>query len=121
MSTREAVIRHQHGFDLAHLGSRFPEPRQQRIFLVTGRARQTPDAVPFGQLGEGLQDVARGCAAPMEQSAFGGCERVWAGPTLIAWLPIPGSTEFDHVPLPRGLRFPVITAVGIGTEITDLD
>jgi hypothetical protein len=121
LTTRDTVIRHQDGFDLAHVGRRFPKPRENRIFLVARGARHTTDAIAFGQLGKGSNDFTRGRLSPIKQGPFGGSERASTGATLIALLTIAGSSKLDDVPLPCGLWLPVISAVRIGTEIARLN
>lgn len=121
MTAGDAVLGHQHGFNLADLSGRFAEPVQQRIFLVAGRARHTTDAIAFGQLGKGFNDFTRWRLSPIKQGAFGGGERASTGATLIALLSVACATKLDDVPLRGGLWLPVISAVRIGTEIARLD
>ena len=121
MTAGDAVLGHQHGFQLADLGGRFAEPVQQRIFLVAGRARHTTDAIAFGQLGQCSNDFTRGRLAPIKQGSFGGGERASTGATLIALLAVACATKLDDVPLRGGLWLPVIRAVRIGTEIARLN
>jgi hypothetical protein len=120
LTAGDAVIRHQHGFDLANLCRRFAEPSQNRIRLMAGRARHTADAVAFGQLRERLDDLVGRCLAPVKHSPFRCRERAATGSTLIALLTVVCLAKLDDVPLRCGLWLPVISAVRIGTEIARL-
>jgi hypothetical protein len=121
LTAGDAVIGHQHGFNLADLRGRFPKPRQNRVFLVAGRARHATDAIAFGQLGKGFHDFTRWRLSPIKQGSFSGCERASTGATLIALLSVVCATKLDDIPLRCGLWLPVISAVRIGTEIARLD
>jgi hypothetical protein len=99
---------------------RFPQPAENRIFFVAGRAGDTADAIPFGQLGERFDNVIRRSLAPIKQRPFRRRERAATGATLIALLPIAGATKLDDVPLLCSLRFPVSSALWIRAEIARL-
>ncbi len=103
MTTRDAVLRHQDGFDLAHVGRRFPKPRENRIFLVAGGAGYATDTIAFGKLGKRFDDFTRRGLSPIKQGPFGGRECMLTGATLIALLTIAGSPKLDDVPLRCGL------------------
>jgi hypothetical protein len=115
------VIRHQDSFQLTDLRCRFPQPVENRVFLVACGTAYTADPIAFGQLGKGFNDFTRGRLSPIKQSPFGGCERASTGATLIALLSVVCTTKLDDVPLRCGLWLSVISAVRIGTEITRLD
>jgi hypothetical protein len=120
LTTREAVIRHQDGFNPAHLGGGFPEPSENRIFLVTRGARYTTNTIAFSELGQRFDDVSRRGLAPIKQGPFRRRERALTAPTLIPLLAVACATKLDDVPLRCGLWLPVIDAVWIGTEIARL-
>jgi hypothetical protein len=115
------VIRHEHSFQLTDLCRCFAEPSQNRIFLMTGRARHTADAVAFGQLSERFDNLVCGCLASIKQCPFRRRECVATGPALIALLPIVGASKLDNVSLKGGLRLPVISALWIGAELARSD
>jgi hypothetical protein len=115
------VIRQQDGFQLTDLRRRFPQPVENRVFLVARGAAHTADAIAFGQLGQRFDNFMRWCLAPIKQRPFRRRESVATGPTLIALLPIVGASKLDDVSLYGGLRFPVISARWIGAELTRLD
>ena len=121
LTAADAIIGHQHGFKLADLCRRFAEPGQNRIFLMAGRARHTTDPIALGEERQRFDDVTRRGLASIKQSPFRRHERVVTGPTLIALLSVVSSTKLDNVPCRCRLRFPVISAVRIGTEIARLD
>jgi len=121
LTTGDPEVGHQHGFNLTDLRRRLSEPAEDRIFFVTGRAGHAADAIAFGQLGQRFDNFIRRCLASIKQSPFRCGERVMTAPTLIALLPITGATKFDNAPGRCRLRFPIISAVRIGTEIAWLD
>jgi len=121
LTPADVVIGHQHGFNLAHLRGRFSKPRQNRVFLVAGRAGDAADPVPFRKLRERLDDLVGGCLPPIKHSAFCRRERLATGSALIALLSVARSTKLDDIPCRCRLRFPIIRAVRIGTEIARLD
>jgi len=121
LTTGDAVLRHQHGFNLADLGSCFPQPSQNRIFFVAGGAGYTADTIAFSQLSERFDDFTRRGLAPIKQGPFRRRERVATGTTLIALLAVAGATKLNDIPLPCGLQFPVISALWIRTKIARLD
>ena len=115
------VIGHQHGFNLAHLHGRFPKPRQNRVFLVTSRAGDATDPVPFRELRERLDDLVGGCLAPIKQGAFRRRERLATGSALIALLTIARSPKLDDIAVDRTVCLSVIRARWIWAEIAGLD
>jgi len=82
------VIRHQTGFQLTDLRRRFPQPVENRVFLVACGAAYTADPIAFGQLGQRFDNFVRGCLAPIKHRPFRRREGVATGPTLIALLPL---------------------------------
>jgi hypothetical protein len=115
------VIHHQDGFQLTDLRRRFPQPVENRAFLVARGAAHTADPIAFGQLGQRFDNFGCGCLASIKQRPFRRRESVAAGPTLIALLPIVSTSKLDDVSLQGGLRFPVISALGMWAEVTRLD
>jgi hypothetical protein len=114
-------IGHQHGFNLTDLRRCFPEPAEDRIVFVTGRAGHAADAIAFGQLGQRFDNFIRGRLSPIEQGPFRRRERALTTATLIPLLAVTCAPKLDDVPLRCGLWLPVIDAVWIGTEIARLD
>ena len=108
----QTVLHHQ----LADLGSGFPQPSQNRLFLVTSRAGDVADQTTVGQLRERFDDVTRRSLAPINLGPFRRRQHVMAGATLIALLSVACSTKLDDVPLCCGLRLLVISAIAMGQK-----
>jgi hypothetical protein len=121
LTARNSVIRHQNGFQLTDLCRRFPQPVENRVFLVARGAAYTADPIAFSQLGQRFDNFGCGCLAPIKQRPFRRREGVATGPTRIALLPIVGASKLDDVSLLGGLRFPVISALGMWAELARLD
>jgi len=115
------VIRHQDGFQLTDLRRSFPQPVENRVFLVARGAAHTADPIAFGQLGQRFDNFGGGRLASIKQRPFRRREGVATGPTLIALLPIVGASKLDDVSLHCELRFPVISALWIWAELARLD
>jgi hypothetical protein len=111
LTTTDVIIGHQHGFNLAHVGRGFPQPGQNRVFLVSGRAGDATDPIPFGELCQGFDNVMGWCLPPIEQRPFRRCERVVTGATLIALLAVASSAKLDDVVVRRRVGLSVISAV----------
>jgi hypothetical protein len=115
------VIRHQDGFQLTDLRRRFPQPVENRVFLVARGTAHTTDPIAFGQLGQRFDNFGSGCLAPIKHRPLRRREGVATGPTLIALLPIVGAAKLDDVSLRCGLRFPVTSALWIWAELARLN
>jgi len=120
LTAGDAVIGHQHGFNLAHLRGRFAQPGQNRVFLVSSRAGDATDPGPFSELSERFDDLVGGRLSPIKQGAFRRCERLATGSALIALLAVARSPKLDDLAVCCVLGLSVISAPGIRAEIARL-
>lgn len=97
------------------------EPGQDGVFLVPLDAAQATDPTPFGQEGEGLNDLVRRNATTIEDRAFGFGERVTARAAQVTLATGLRLATFDDVLLPLTLLLAIVSAGFVGTEITNMD